>query len=566
MSLCMGCMQEKGEADICPHCGYAAEAEAENAAYLPPGTVLQGRYLLGKVLGQGGFGITYIGYDQTLHTRVAIKEYYPGDIAQRTPGDRTVMPYTQAENDYEHGRERFLEEARTLARFSEFPGIVSVKDCFADGNTAYMVMQFLEGINLKEYLSRKGGKVSPEEAVSILTPVMDALKEVHRAGIIHRDISPDNIFITSEGQVKLIDFGAARQSLGGGKSLSVQLKPGYAPEEQYRTHGNQGTWTDVYALAATLYRMVTGQVPPEAMERLSYDTLEIPAGLPENIRIALQMGLAVRAPERYATIEQFQNALSGTVQAAASENFGQNFAANTHSGAAYDRLEQQMPYSNMPAAEKGNKKLILLLAAAGIALVCVLTIAVVFLFTTRSAPASVAVNGGTISGGSVPLQAAPTPAPTPVPYVPPVFTEVSASGTTAGTSGTRNYECRLVLDGRPDTAWNVPGGPGEWLVLSAQTPQQIKGLRVLNGYTKYSPDYNMWIYYANSRPKDVTLTFSDGSTLAYTFADTFDNDNYIYQTIDFGEIKTVTWIRITVNSIYPGSKWNDMCISEIQPY
>ena len=401
MSLCMGCMQEKGDMDICPHCGYAAEAEAENAAYLPPGTMLQGRYLLGKVLGQGGFGITYIGYDQTLHTRVAIKEYYPGDIAQRTPGDRTVMPYTQAENDYEHGRERFLEEARTLARFSEFPGIVSVKDCFADGNTAYMVMQFLEGINLKEYLSRKGGKVSPEEAVSILTPVMDALKEVHRAGIIHRDISPDNIFITSEGQVKLIDFGAARQSLGGGKSLSVQLKPGYAPEEQYRTHGNQGTWTDVYALAATLYRMVTGQVPPEAMERLSYDTLEIPAGLPENIRIALQMGLAVRAPERYATIEQFQNALNGNI--------------NVTVPLQREEITERLSGEKASAKNTSDKKTAMLqgVLIGTIAVLCIVLALFVWALVGRDRTPEEEV---------VAVQATPAPQPTPTPTPAPVFT------------------------------------------------------------------------------------------------------------------------------------------------
>ena len=297
MSKCMGCMKEKGDSKICPHCGYETpDKDAQNGAYLPEGTILQNRYLLGKVLGQGGFGITYIGYDNTLNIRVAIKEYYPSDMVQRTPESKTVSPFTQFKSDYEHGKQRFIEEARTLAKFSDFPGIVSVNDCFEYGGGAYMVMQFLEGVNLKEYLSRKGNKINPNEAISILTPVMDALKEVHRAGIIHRDISPDNIFITTDGQVKLIDFGAARQSIGGGKSLSIQLKQGYAPEEQYRAHGNQGTWTDVYALAATLYRMVTGETPPESIERLSYDTLIIPEDLPENIRIALQMGLAVRAP------------------------------------------------------------------------------------------------------------------------------------------------------------------------------------------------------------------------------------------------------------------------------
>ena len=266
--------------------------------------------MLGAALGQGGFGITYIAYDNTLLSRAAIKEYYPGDIAQRIPGSANVAPYSRAENDYEHGKERFIEESITLARFSDFPGIVSVKDCFEDNNTAYMVMQYLDGIDLKEYLKRKSGKLSPEEAVSILTPVMDALREIHRAGVIHRDISPDNIFITTGGQVKLIDFGSARQALGGNRSMSIQLKPGYAPEEQYRTHGEQGPWTDVYALAATLYRMVTGSVPPEAMERMASDTLEIPDDLPESMRAALEKGLAIRADDRYDTIDKFFNALS----------------------------------------------------------------------------------------------------------------------------------------------------------------------------------------------------------------------------------------------------------------
>ena len=608
MSKCMGCMKEKGESEVCPHCGYVSPKEQENAAYLPEGTILQDRYLLGRVLGQGGFGITYIGYDNTLDARVAIKEYYPGDIAQRTPGDKTVTPYTQASADYEHGKKRFIEEARTLARFSDFPGIVSVKDCFEEDNTAYMVMQFLEGIDLKEYLKRKGGKISPEEAVSILTPVMDALKEIHRAGIIHRDISPDNIFITTEGQIKLIDFGAARQSLGGGKSLSIQLKPGYAPEEQYRTHGNQGPWTDVYALAATLYRMVTGQVPPEAMERMSYDTLEIPQELPENIRTALQIGLAVRAPERYASVEQFQNALSGkgyvppnnasgyggasdkTVASGSNGSYERTVGSGApgargayngagNAGAGYAAAEQtgsDPGYYNAGAGKQGasggtavptgnsGKKTASIIAILGTALACVAAVAVIFILVfsnrgTESAPTA-------SNSAAVLATPAPTLAPTLEPYIPPVFTQVTVSGTTSESSSRRNYDGSLVMDGRPDTAWNVPGGQGEWVMLSADTPQQMKGIRVLNGYTKYSPDYGMWIYYANSRPKDITLSFSDGTTMPYTLADTFDNDNYIYQEIDFGETKTVTWVRLTVNSVYAGNRWNDMCISELQPY
>ena len=314
MSLCMGCMTEKGDSAICPSCGLNEEELAgSNNAFLKPGTTLRDRYLFGIALGQGGFGITYIGYDNVLNTKVAIKEFYPSDIAGRNIPTDNVSAFTNNEEIYRKGRERFLEEAKTLAKFSDHPCIVGVKDCFEMNNTAYMVMEFLEGVNLKEYLNRKGGKVSVDAAISILTPVMDALRAVHGVGIIHRDISPDNIFITTDGRVRLIDFGAARQSFDGHKSLSIMLKPGYAPEEQYRTRGNQGSWTDVYALTATFYRMITGTVPPDSLERAMEDTLEIPMELPDHIKAALSHGLAVRAAERFSSITQLQSALSGNV-------------------------------------------------------------------------------------------------------------------------------------------------------------------------------------------------------------------------------------------------------------
>ena len=312
MSLCMGCMAEKGDIEICPNCGLnETDLAGVNPAFLRPGTELNGRYIVGIALGQGGFGITYIGYDKVLSTKVAIKEYYPSDIAGRNSTNGIVTAYTQSVDDYMRGKERFLEEARTLAKFSDHPCIVGVKDCFDANGTAYMVMEFLEGVSLKEYLKRKGGKLGVSESISMLTPVMDALRAVHKIGIIHRDISPDNIFITTDARVRLIDFGAARQSIGGQKSLSIMLKPGYAPEEQYRTRGNQGPWTDVYALTATLYRMITGSVPPDSLERVMEDMLEIPLELPTNVQAALSHGLAVRAPERYSSIEQLQKVLLG---------------------------------------------------------------------------------------------------------------------------------------------------------------------------------------------------------------------------------------------------------------
>ena len=313
MNLCANCMQEKGDAKKCPHCGYEGRDDSQLTAYLKENTLLCDRFMVGRVLGQGGFGITYLGFDTFLSQKIAIKEYYPSDLAQRIPGEATVSAYTSGNstNDYEHGKARFIEEARTLAKFSDHPGIVGIRDCIEANGTAYIIMQYLEGVTLKEYLKQNGGRLDPNLAVSILMPVMDALRAVHKVGIIHRDISPDNIFITKSSQVKLLDFGAARQSMGGQKSLSVMLKPGYAPEEQYRTGGNQGPWTDVYALSATLYKMITGNVPPDSLERLLDDTLVIPENLPENIKAALRKGLAVRAAERFDSVDALQNTLLG---------------------------------------------------------------------------------------------------------------------------------------------------------------------------------------------------------------------------------------------------------------
>ena len=297
-------MKEKGEEQVCPLCGMSDADLGEVAPmFLRPGSELKDRYIVGIALGQGGFGITYIGYDKVLNTRVAIKEYFPSDIAGRTSEAGTVSAYTRSADDFGRGKERFLDEARTLAKFSDHPCIVGVKDCFAENETAYMIMEYLDGVSLKEYLNRKGGRLSVSDSISILAPVMDALCAVHKEGIIHRDISPDNIFITTDGRVRLIDFGAARQTMGGQKSLSVMLKPGYAPEEQYRTRGNQGPWTDVYALTATLYRMITGEVPPDSLERVMEDTLDIPVDLPQNVQTALRIGMAVRASERYSSVE-----------------------------------------------------------------------------------------------------------------------------------------------------------------------------------------------------------------------------------------------------------------------
>jgi serine/threonine protein kinase len=284
--------------------------------YLLPGIELNNRYKIEEVLGHGGFGITYSALDKILNVKVAIKEYLPRQLATRAEGQTKVSIFTgESRKHYEYGLKKFLEEAQSIAQFSHHPNIVSARDYFETNNTAYMVMEYIEGVTLIEYLEQIGGRIPFEEAKAIMMPVMDALREVHSVGLLHRDISPDNIYITTTGQVKVLDFGAARYYAGEqSKSLSVILKPGYAPEEQYRSSGKQGTWTDVYATGATIYRLVSGKTPPEALDRKEEDTLEPPSqlgiSLPVDAEKALLKALAVSAVQRFQTMGEFQNALN----------------------------------------------------------------------------------------------------------------------------------------------------------------------------------------------------------------------------------------------------------------
>ena len=314
--LCMGCMKDKKGLTICLDCGWDDSTQRDSTIYLPLRTILNNRYLIGKVLGQGGFGITYLAWDIHLKIPIAIKEYFPRDLATRATNNNIVMPYIgKATKDYEYGLSKFLEEAKVLARFQEHPGIVSVYEFFNANETAYMAMHYLEGTTLKVYLEEKGGLIPFKAAVNIMIPIMDALREVHGLGLLHRDISPDNIYITSNNQVKLLDFGAARYAIGEhSKSLSIILKQGYAPEEQYRSKGKQGPWTDVYAVAATIYRAITGETPPDALDRMENDTvksrLQAMTELSTKEKVAMMKALSINALNRYRSIQELQEALT----------------------------------------------------------------------------------------------------------------------------------------------------------------------------------------------------------------------------------------------------------------
>lgn len=317
MTRCMGCMAEIAEDErICRYCGYQKGTDVKEAYYLLPGTVLKQKYLTGRVLGYGGFGVTYIGWDNVLHRKVAVKEYLPSDFATRSYGSRRVTVFSgEAAEQFQAGLESFLYEARRLAKFNAVAETVDIYDCFEENGSGYIVMEFLDGVTVKEVL-RKRRRISVEQARAIALSVLRGLSAVHKEGIIHRDIAPDNIFITKAGRVKILDFGAARYATAvQSKSLSVILKPGFAPEEQYRSHGEQGPWTDMYALGATIYCMITGKRPEESIQRLAEDHVKPPSELgiqiDPNIENAIMNSLNVRQEYRIQDADSFIRALGG---------------------------------------------------------------------------------------------------------------------------------------------------------------------------------------------------------------------------------------------------------------
>ncbi|MCR4640711.1 MAG: PASTA domain-containing protein [Lachnospiraceae bacterium] len=313
--ICKICGKEHEEKS-CPHCGMTEGVE-NDPHYLPVGTELaDGKYTVGETVGAGGFGVTYAAWDHVLDKKVAIKEFMPGEFSTRMPGTKAITIYGGEKSEqFQAGMNKFLDESRRLAMFSEVEGIVQIYDYFKENKTAYIVMEFLDGETLADRLKREK-KLPFDEAMNIMIPVLDALEVVHKEGMIHRDVAPNNIMLTADGKVKLLDFGAARLATGSySKSLSVMFKDGFTPEEQYRSRGKQGPWTDVYAAAATLYKMLTGVVPEGALERKVKDELKLPskrgAKIPSRVDTAIMNALNVNAEKRTQSATEFKEELCG---------------------------------------------------------------------------------------------------------------------------------------------------------------------------------------------------------------------------------------------------------------
>ena len=318
-ALCPGCFYPRtwDEAAICPICKYQPDLVHRSAALLPVQTPLK-RYVIGEKLGQGGFGITYRGFDQNLRARVAIKEYYPSDFVGRSTDRKTVVLNARDHQKlFNYGLRTFLNEARTLAQMKH-PNLVRVLDYFEMNGTAYLVMDYYEGQDLTRYLAQQPDRRLPwRQAVSLLLPVLDGLEEVHQNGFMHRDVKPGNLYLTSQNQLILLDFGAARQVVGSHSRSWLIFSDGYAALEQYVQTSKQGKWTDVYGAAATLYAMLTAQRPPSAPDRVSCDTLrpirQLAPSAPPALEQVLNHGLAVDPDQRLQSIVKFKRQLEAVL-------------------------------------------------------------------------------------------------------------------------------------------------------------------------------------------------------------------------------------------------------------
>lgn len=314
LNRCWHCFSEfRGERTvICPVCGCVQSGVPKVNSHLYPGTVLKNHIVIGEVEGFGGFGVTYRAWDTTLRAMVAVKEYFNNKIVRRTPGEVLVQIQPGKEKQYRLEMNRFLQEARCTAQFRSCDNIVYVYDIFEENNTAYMVMQFLDGQTLQKAIKQNGGGLPWQKAVDIAVKVADAAAHLHRKSVIHRDISPDNIFLCKDGAVKLVDLGAAKFPEGDSFEPSI-VKPGFAPPEQYSGEGAIGPWSDVYALAATLHYAISGQHPQESTSRLDNDEMEKPSfydpEVPGYLDKTVMRGMDTDSRLRFQSMEEFASAL-----------------------------------------------------------------------------------------------------------------------------------------------------------------------------------------------------------------------------------------------------------------
>lgn len=318
MKRCFACFKEYDDAyQVCPHCGTIEIKKPKEPIHLTPGTILANRYILGQAVGSGGFGIVYSAWDLKLETIVAVKEFFVSRLVTRAEGLKNLIISKKSVEEFEYRKERFLAEARNMAKFGSHRSIPNVFEFFEENNTAYIVMELLHGVALNDYLNQSGCRIDTDFALMIANEIGKALKSLHAHNIVHRDVAPDNIYICSEKEIKikLMDLGAAKLADSSDEVIDIILKPGYSPTEQYDNSKNIGPWTDIYALGATLYVMLTGVKPDESTDRKIKDEVIPPhlinPDVTENLSNAIMKAMAVEKHMRFKTVQEFLGAING---------------------------------------------------------------------------------------------------------------------------------------------------------------------------------------------------------------------------------------------------------------
>ena len=364
LNICYACMKSMPEeSSVCPACGNDNRVRSNPENTLPEGTVLFRKYLVGKMIGRGGFGVTYIGYDLDLQLKVAIKEYFPAGVSIRSSGSYDVISdasTTQDHTAFSKGCEAFLDEARMLASVNS-PYIVHVRDFFREHGTAYIVMDYVEGITLTRVLQKAGGRIEAERVVSLMLPLIEQLDKLHEKNIIHRDIKPENIMLVRDWfgvHLILLDFGAARSFVSGNvsKTFTAVVTPGFAPPEQYSQKSRQGAFTDVYGLCATMYYAITGTIPPTATERSAEDIpirsfRSFELDVPQHIERAIIHGLALKSADRTQTMQALYAELSG---GATVRNSGQSSQATASRTPAHHAASRPSSHVRQKAGNTGR--------------------------------------------------------------------------------------------------------------------------------------------------------------------------------------------------------------------
>ncbi len=319
--LCFGCMREKPDfSPECPYCKFDSSDENSPNA-LPIKTLLQNRYHIGKVLNENGEGFTYIAYDESAKTPVRVREFFPSGIAERI--NTLVKPYQEYGFDFDKARQEFSALARSLSHLNGFAGLLNITDIFEQNGTTYYVTEYVEAITLRDFLLRNGGVLTYEQFRPLFIPLLSTISSLHAVDILHRGISPDTILVGKDGKLRLTEF-CIHDARTARTSLQASLHKGYAAIEQYGFDGNEGPWTDIYALGALMYRILVGNPPAEATVRITEDTMTVPAAvakdLPGNALSALANALEIMPEERTKSVEDFKAELSATPKLSAKYN------------------------------------------------------------------------------------------------------------------------------------------------------------------------------------------------------------------------------------------------------